>query len=154
MSSSGPSVDEATDDSAEDSKPAEDAEPARDSEADEDARTPSTALNALLGAVITAATALLVPFSPVLGGTVAGYLEGGETNDGLKVGALSGLVALVPLVFLLLLVLFFVPLFGPPRGAVVFLFFAGVALALVGAYTVGFSALGGALGTYLKAEFD
>jgi hypothetical protein len=125
MSSSGPPADETTDDDSE-RVPVED----RDRDTD-DVQTPNTVLNALLGALVTATTALFVPFSPVLGGAAAGYLQGGETSDGLKIGAISGLIALVPLLFLLLIVLVFLPVFGPPRGAVIFLFFAAVVLGLV-----------------------
>jgi hypothetical protein len=113
--------------------------------------TPNTAFNALIGGVVTAATALFVPMSPVLGGAVAGYLEGGETDAGLKVGALAGLVALVPLLLVLPFVLFFVPLVGQ-RDALAVLLVAVVAFVFVAAYTVGFSAVGGALGAYLKRE--
>ena len=113
--------------------------------------TPDTTFNALIGGVVTAATAMFVPLSPVLGGAVAGYLEGGETDAGLKVGALSGLVALVPLLLLVPVVLLFVPVFGP-RGAFGVLLVAVFAFLLVAAYTVGFGALGGALGAYLERE--
>lgn len=114
--------------------------------------TPNTVLNAVIGGVVTAVTtAFLGPFSPVVGGSVAGYLEGGETNDGLKVGAFAGLVALVPLLLFLPLLLFVVPVVGP-RGGIAFLFAMVFGLSILGAYVVGFSALGGVLGAYLKRE--
>lgn len=114
--------------------------------------TPNTVLNGVIGGVVTAvATAFLGPFSPVVGGGVAGYLEGGETNDGLKVGAFAGLVALVPFLLFLPLLLFVVPFVGP-RGGIAFLFVMVFMLSLLGAYIVGFSALGGVLGAYLKRE--
>lgn len=34
-----------------------------------------------------------IPFSTVLGGGVAGYLEGGTYDDGAKAGAIAGLVS-------------------------------------------------------------
>ena len=117
-----------------------------------DERTPNTAFNALIGGVVTAATALFVPLSPALGGAVAGYLEGGGTDAGLKVGALSGLVALVPLLLLVPVVLLFVPVVGP-RGAAGLLVVAAFAALLVAAYTVGLGAVGGVLGAYLEREF-
>lgn len=113
--------------------------------------TPNTALNALVGAVVTAATVFVLPFSPVLGGGVAGYLEGGETRDGLWVGALAGLVAMVPVVALLLLAATVVPVVGP-RGVVGLLLFGGLAVVLAGAYVVGLGGVGGILGAYLKRE--
>lgn len=117
-----------------------------------DVETPNTMLNAVIGGIVTAlAFMFLGPFSPVVGGGVAGYLEGGETSDGLKVGAFAGLVALVPLVLFLPLLLVFVPVFGP-RGGVTFLFVLVFGLSIMGAYALGFSALGGVLGAYLKRE--
>lgn len=114
--------------------------------------TPNTALNAIIGGVVTAGTALFVPFSPVLGGAVAGFLEGGDSDAGLKVGSLAGLVATLPLLLVVLVGLAVVPVIGPPRGAVGVLFVGLLIFVLVGAYTVGFSALGGVIGTYLERE--
>jgi hypothetical protein len=113
-------------------------------------------IHAFLGAV---ATVLLgfVPFSPVLGGAVAAYLD--ETEDGLRIGAISGLIASIPLVFFLLVVLtlgaavlgFGGPARGPFLGGALFLLFG---VLFVGAYTVGLSAIGGYLGAYLVGETD
>lgn len=119
---------------------------------DEAEATPNAVLNAVIGGVVTAATTIFLgPFSPVVGGSVAGYLEGGETIDGLKVGAFSGLVALVPLLLFLPLLLFVVPVVGP-RGGIAFLFAMVFGLSILGAYVVGLGALGGVLGAYLKRE--
>lgn len=114
--------------------------------------TPNTSLNALLGGVVTAGTALFVPFSPVLGGAVAGYLEGGDSDSGLKVGTLAGLVATVPLLLVVLLGLAVLPVVVPPNGAVGVLLVGLLLFVLISAYTVGLSALGGVLGTYLERE--
>lgn len=119
-----------------------------------------TLVNALLGAVVSTVLFFL-PFSPLLGGLFAGYLEGGDRGDGLKVGAIAGAIVVVPL---LLLVLFLVGagslflLGGLPLrigalgvvGLVVLLFLVGV----IAVYTVGLSALGGWLGNYLKVDTD
>ena len=53
------------------------------------------------------ATALLsfIPISPLFGGALSGYLERGESNRTLSVGALAGLLPVVPLVVLIAFVL-------------------------------------------------
>lgn len=116
-----------------------------------------TLVNALLGAVVSVVLSFL-PLSPLLGGLLAGYLEGGDRDDGLRVGAISGLIALVPIVGFVLLVggawaVFLVggmPFGVGAIGAVVVLF----ALGLVALYTVGLSALGGWLGNYVAVDTD
>lgn len=115
----------------------------------------NTLLNALVGAIVTAVTTPLVPFAPVLGGAVAGYLESdgtdGKVDSGVKVGAISGAIALVPLLVIIPFLLFF--LFLDPVIAVSVFAIATIAVAFLAAYTVGFSALGGLLGVYLREEF-
>ena len=124
----------------------------------------NTLVNALLGGVAAVVLAFL-PFSPVLGGALAGYLQGPDTGEGLRAGALAGVVAFLPLLLLAFLfggvLLALVP-FGmgtgmDPRvgvlgalGVLAFLF-----LLLFGlVYTVGLSALGGVLGAYLNRELE
>lgn len=125
---------------------------------------PNTLVNALLGGVAAVVLAFL-PFSTVLGGTLAGYLQGPDAGEGLKVGALAGVVAVVP--FILLAFLFggmmfaFVP-FGMGMGMDLrfgvfgaFGLLAVLLLLLFGlVYTVGLSALGGVLGAYLNRELE
>ncbi|MGM0591103.1 MAG: DUF5518 domain-containing protein [Halobacteriota archaeon] len=114
----------------------------------------NTLLNALVGAVVSVVTTFL-PFSPVIGGGVAGYLQKGDLSDGAKVGALAGVIAMIPLVFVFLFVgAFFVvvPSDMPIRGLGVGGLFVLFLVSVVGFYTVGLSALGGALGAYLAAE--
>src|SRR6056297_254859 len=115
----------------------------------------NTLLNALVGAIATTVLSF-TGISPLLGGAVAGYLNSdGEPDggDGLRVGALSGAIASIPIVGLLLLGLVLLPflgLFGFPLeagiavgGVVVF----GAIIVIGGvAYTVVLSALGGLLG--------
>lgn len=116
-----------------------------------------TFVNALLGAVVTVVLTFL-PFSPLLGGLLAGYLQGGDRSDGLRVGAIAGVIALIPLlgfVFLLGGLWGFFLLGGMPArvgaiGIVAVLFI----LVLVAAYTVGLSALGGYLGNYVRTDTD
>ena len=108
----------------------------------------TTGINALIGGIVGIVLSF-IPFSTVIGGVVAGYLEGGDTNDGLRVGALAGLVMLVPFVFLLFVAMFVFGFVGVPRalGVVAILVFGFGAV-----YTVGFGALGGFLGAYLNRE--
>jgi hypothetical protein len=112
-------------------------------------RGTSTALNAVLGGVVGIVLSF-VPLSPVLGGAVAGYLEGGDTDDGLRVGALAGLVALLPLSVVGFFLLF---LLGFGANSAVLGLLGLVALLFMTVYTVGLSALGGVIGVYAESEF-
>lgn len=116
-----------------------------------------TLLNAVIGAVVTVLTSF-VPVSPVIGGAVAGYLQ---RRDGLSVGALSGVLAAIPLVALfgLLLTFFGVFLgFGAPTELLAFGALGLFGLLLVFAVLVLISALlgalGGLLGVYIYEETD
>ena len=113
--------------------------------------TENTYINAIIGAVAT----LLLSFtgiSPVLGGAVAGYLEGGETGDGLKVGAISGAIASIPAFGILLVALFLIPVAPEPGVVIGGGLIALLIVALVFAYTMVLSAIGGVLGAYAKRE--
>ncbi|WP_434521519.1 DUF5518 domain-containing protein [Halorubrum sp. AS12] len=119
----------------------------------------------LRNAVIGAVASVLLTFtgiSPLLGGAVAGYLNSdgtADSGDGLRVGALSGFIASVPIAGLLLLVLVLFPFFGffgfPIEFSLVagsLFVFGAIAVVASTAYTVVLSALGGLLGVYLKEE--
>ena len=119
-----------------------------------------TLLNVLIGAAINVFGGPIIPFATVIGGAVAGYLQGGSREEGLKVGALAGLVSLIPLlvvgalfgnVFLGL----FVGGFGVPRAfsGFGFVILLGIVVSAV-VYTVVFSAAGGWLGNYVKYDTD
>lgn len=114
------------------------------------ARTPNTLLNALVGAAVTVFLSF-VPFSPVLGGGVAGYLEDGDYEAGMRVGAISGAFALVPLLLLVVLFMgvFMVAMMDVFGFALAMMFVMVVFFAV---YTIGLSALGGILGVYLTKE--
>ena len=110
-----------------------------------------TLLNALIGAAVTLVTSF-VPFSPVIGGAVAGYLQRGDTRAGAKVGALSGLFyagagALFVVPFLLFV---FLGAELPGFGLALVIAMAGI-LALISA---GLGALGGVIGVYVLDETD
>ena len=118
-----------------------------------------TWVNALIGAVVSVVFSF-VPFSPVVGGTVAGYLEGGDRNRGLRVGGYAGAIAAIPLV---LLVGAFVVLgsFGvivapgeAIRTLLGILLLAALAVVVIGAYTIGLSAVGGYVGVMLAERRD
>lgn len=114
--------------------------------------TDNTYVNALLGAVVSVLLSFL-PFSPALGGAVAGYLE--ET-DGLRVGAISGLFASLPLFGVVVLLGGVAIALGFADFAVggFLLFVLGVvAVLFVVAYSVVLSAIGGLIGVYLAEEY-
>ena len=113
--------------------------------------TDNTLLNAVIGAVATVGLSF-TGISPVLGGALAAYLEGGETGDGLRVGALSGLIASLPLAGIVAFALVVFSLGGDLGVAVGggLLVLAIVAVAV--GYTVALSALGGVIGIYVKNE--
>lgn len=119
-----------------------------------------TLQNVLIGTAINVFGGPIIPGATVLGGAVAAYLQGGSREDGAKIGALTGVVSLLPLlvlgavfgnIFLGLLV----GGVGLPRG------FSGFGFVLVAAfvlfavvYTVLFAAAGGWLGNYVKYDTD
>lgn len=106
-------------------------------------------LHALIGAVVMFVLSF-IPLSPVLGGAAAGYLH---RRDGVRVGALAGLFAALPVVAMVLVVAYFAPIVtildSGAIGSVGFGLLGPVMLLLVGLYTVGLGALGGYLGVYL-----
>ncbi|NLV10931.1 hypothetical protein GOC74_13455 [Halomicrobium mukohataei] len=119
-----------------------------------------TLVNALIGAAVGTVAGAVLPLGPLLGGLTAGYLEGGDRSDGLRVGLYAGLVALIPLglggfVVGSLFGLFAIGV-GPDGLAfgVLGIAFMLLLFALYVAYVVGFSALGGWLGNYVKYDTE
>ncbi|NHX38998.1 MULTISPECIES: DUF5518 domain-containing protein [Haloarcula] len=117
-----------------------------------------TLVNAIIGAVATALLSGFVPLAPLLGGGIAGYLEGGERDDGVRVGLLSGVVGLaISLVFFMVVFVFlaaflaFVPEALGVFGAVGLLVLV-LGTVMTAAYFLGLSALGGWLGNYVKHD--
>ncbi|QLH79268.1 DUF5518 domain-containing protein [Halosimplex rubrum] len=118
----------------------------------------NTLVNALIGAVVSTVAGFFLPFAPMFGGALAGYFQGGTRSDGLKVGALSGTIALLPsaaIAFVIFSIFGFIAVgsgeaAGFAIGGVIILFLF-VFLVL---YFVGLSALGGWIGNYVKYDTD
>ncbi|QPV62286.1 DUF5518 domain-containing protein [Halosimplex litoreum] len=118
----------------------------------------NTLVNALIGAVVSTVAGFFLPFAPLFGGALAGYFQGGTRSDGLRVGAISGAIALLPslaLGFLVLSVFGFIALgsgeaAGLAIGGIILLFLFVFAVL----YFVGLSALGGWIGNYVKYDTD
>lgn len=111
-----------------------------------------TESNALLYGLVGGIVGIVlsvVPLSTLLGGIVAGYLEGRRFEDGLKAGAVAGLVMFVPFVFLFFVLVAVLGFGGAPMAIGVF---GAVALVFVATYTVGLAVLGGYLGVYMRSE--
>lgn len=123
-----------------------------------------TLLNSIIGGGVTILTGSFVPFAPFFGGAVAGYLEGGDRKDGLRVGAYAGAIALLPLVAIAFLfsgllgvVGFGIFLSGDPGGGaagILAILFFGFVFVLSLVYFVGLSAAGGWVGNYVKYDTD
>lgn len=120
-------------------------------ELDDDRSTPdgrgSAALrNGLVGGLAGVLLSFL-PFSTVLGGAIAGYLEAGDDAAGVRVGGVAGAVAAVPYAVATWLALALeVDLPGPAVSTPVLL--GGVA-AFLAVYVLGASVVGGVLGSHL-----
>lgn len=122
----------------------------------------ATLVNAVVGAVVSVLGSPVVPFAPLLGGAVAGYLQGGTRYDGLRVGFVSGLIAVIPGALLGLLVFgifgsFILGMGSGVDGVGVGLFsisFFAVSLLVVTVVVVGLSTAGGWVGNYVKYDTD
>lgn len=116
-----------------------------------------TAVNAIIGAVAAILLSAL-PLSTVLGGLIAGFLEGPDGREGALAGGLSGLLSFLPFLgFAALLFAFLglgVTLGAAPVGGAFFVALVfGVIVALTFVYTVVFALIGGYLGAYLAREY-
>lgn len=115
---------------------------------------------AILGAIAAAVFSFL-PFSPALGGALAGYLERGESDRAVSAGALAGLLAFLPLLLLLVCVLggLVTGMLAIGESGVAVVAGAAVlfALALTATIGAGLGALGGYAGGRFaesRADFD
>lgn len=124
-----------------------------------------TFVNALIGAAASFFLSGVIPFAPLFGGGIAGYMQGGDRNEGLRVGAISGLLAAIPAFIAGLFffgfvasVLFGGAMTGMSHGFAVFgtLSVVGLAALAIGflGYFVGLSAAGGWIGNYVKYDTD
>ncbi|SEH14302.1 hypothetical protein SAMN04487967_1538 [Natronorubrum sediminis] len=130
--------------------PSADTPPPIDTYGSDDESDSSTLFNALVGAAVGIVLSF-VPGSTVIGGAVAGYLEGGEPADGVSVGALAGFVMLVPIVlFGFLGMALFVGPAGGAGGAGFGVFGLLFLVVFGGLYTVGLSILGAVVAIVLK----
>ncbi|ELY84484.1 DUF5518 domain-containing protein [Natrinema altunense] len=115
-----------------------------------------TFINAVIGAIVGVVLSF-IPGSTILGGAVAGFLEGPDERAGTVAGVIAGLVMFLPIATGGALVFGFLGLGllgGAPGGGIAVLsIFVVIALLVVLAYTVGLSALGGYLGAYLACEY-
>jgi len=113
-----------------------------------------TIVNAGIGAIIGVVLSF-IPFSPVLGGAVAGFLEGPDERAA-RSRALAGAIAFLPIAGIGFLLFGFEPRtrrWRPRRRVALFaLVILGVG-AFILLYTVGLSLLGGYLGAYLAREY-
>lgn len=106
---------------------------------------PTLRANALLGAFVTAITSF-VPFSSILGGGVAGYLQTEDSWSGALVGAFAGILLALPLAIVAAMILFGLAIEGLP----IFVLMGLIGLLFALAFTVGLSAIGGAVGAYIR----
>ncbi|WP_415382653.1 DUF5518 domain-containing protein [Halosimplex sp. TS25] len=107
------------------------------------------------GALVTLALSV-IPFSPVAGGAAAAFR--GETGylAGVGLGLLAGVVAVLPLALVLLPALRVVAWLGVgiSPASTAYGLFLGLVAALFLAYTVGLSAVGGAVGVWVRRHTD
>ena len=111
-----------------------------------------TLLNAAIGGVITIGLSF-TGFSPLLGGGVAGYLQGESAKVGAKVGAIAGVIAAIPLGLMMLfgfLFFAFAPSGAFPFGVGFLMMLVAVPMLL--AWFVVLSAVGGYVGGFLYAD--
>ncbi|ARS89699.1 DUF5518 domain-containing protein [Natrarchaeobaculum aegyptiacum] len=119
--------------------------------------THGTLVHAIVGAIVGILLSF-IPFSTVIGGAVAGFLEGPNHRDGALAGALAGAITFLPAAGIALLALAFVG-FGtafaaiPIEGAAVLFVGVVLAFATILIYTVGLALVGGFLGAALAREY-
>ncbi len=120
--------------------------------ADDARRVPAYGTNALIGALV-ASLLSFIPFATVLGGLVAGYLERIDSERTVSVGALSGVLPVVPI--LAIVAFLFVGLADGLMavGESGFAWFAAIAVLFAALFALivagGLGAIGGYVGGWL-----
>ncbi|MFP8956436.1 DUF5518 domain-containing protein [Natrialbaceae archaeon A-CW3] len=117
----------------------------------------SMALHAFIGAIVGVVLSF-IPFSTVLGGAVAGFLEGPDARSGAIAGTLAGAIMFLPVAGGFVLLFGFLGLgfgFGgvPAGGFVALVFVLFVFGVFVALYTIGLAAIGGLIGAIIAEEF-
>lgn len=116
-----------------------------------------TLVHAIVGAIVGILLSF-IPFSTVIGGAVAGFLEGPAHREGALAGALAGAITFLPVAGIALLAFAFVG-FGtafaafPIEGAVFLLVAVLFGFATILIYTVGLALVGGLLGAAIAREY-
>jgi hypothetical protein len=113
-------------------------------------------VSALAGGLVSFVT-IFLPFAPVVGGAIAGYLRAGDARAGALTGSLAGIVTVLLLAGLAsgVLALLPVPLgagtagFSDPLGLAL-----GVGGVLLAAYVLVLSTVGGVCGSFAASEVD
>lgn len=91
-----------------------------------------------------------VPFSPALGGALAGYLDPNQHASGLGIGTIAGLVGIIPVVVVAGFAGVGLFLGLPSEAVVVVLSVFGIILVFTFVTVVGLSAIGGYIGRWLR----
>lgn len=107
------------------------------------------------GAAVTVVLSV-IPFSPIVGGAVATSRRESGYVAGLGVGAVSGVLAGIPLLALFVPALIIAGLlgFGIAPSSSAYSVFLAIVFGLFGLYTVGLSALGGIGGVWARDNTD
>lgn len=105
--------------------------------------TDNRTINVVIGSIVTIALSFTL-ISPVIGGAVAAWLEAGDKYDSQQIGALSGVIAALPLVVVVGLIAVS-GLLGPSASFVLSFVAIGFLLAFFGILGMA----GGYLGWYL-----
>lgn len=116
-------------------------------EADEEQATPSLASNALVGAVVTVVVSF-VPFSSLVGGAVAGYLQQDDARAGFRAGIVTGLFLALPVTLIFGVLLTGIIIEGFVTVSLIILM--SIIVSLI--FTIIMTSLGGYIGGYLATD--
>lgn len=99
----------------------------------------------LLGGLVGVVTSVL-PFSPAIGGAVAGYLDPADGGRGLSIGAIAGLFGLLPILIVGSFAAVGAALSVPPELLALVVIVSALLAVFTMAVVVGLSTLGGYVG--------